>query len=73
MSLLMTSGRQACAAFEAYETPHIHPEGKMLKVRNSGDLQRLQTEFGVRRIDADMESRGGKLYRKTESKNRIYI
>lgn len=73
MQVLLTSSRVAAAVFEPYETAHMHPDGKKLKVRNSGDLKRFQREFGVYRVDADVECRGGKFYKKSESKGRVYI
>lgn len=66
------SYRQAVESFEAYTTTHIHPDGKPLYVRNSGDLKRLETEYGVKRVDdPGLMARNGEFVRKQAK--RTYI
>lgn len=66
--------RTGAEVFEAYETTHMHPDGKKLVVRNSADLKRYQREFGVYRVDdPNLKAVGGKLIRQSEPKGRTHV
>lgn len=55
-------------------TTNIHPEGKPLYVRNSGDLKRFETEFGVKQVnDPHLKSYGGEFRREDKPKGRVFI
>lgn len=74
MEVILNAGRQSMQEFEAFETTHMHPDGKKILVRNSGELKSYQRQFGVYRVDdPGLQMRGGKLERKSDSKGRVYI
>lgn len=73
MEQTLAGGRQSMQNFESYTTTHIHPDGKPLKVRNSGDLKRYQREFGVYRVDdPGLRSENGSFVRNQEHRNRVF-
>lgn len=74
MEIDWTGYRQCIEVFEAHMTTNIHPEGKPLYVRNSGDLKRFETEFGVKQVnDPHLKSYGGEFRREDKPKGRVFI
>lgn len=70
----ISAARTFVSVFESYTTTNIHPDGKELHVRNSGDLKRFETEFGVKRVDdPGLKSHGGEFVRDRSHKGRVFI
>lgn len=54
------------AVFQPFVTRNIHPQGKPLTVRNTGDMKRFSREFGVVRVDdPDLVADGTEIRRKS--------
>lgn len=65
--------RPGISDFEAFETRNIHPDGKLLKVRNKGDLQRYYKEFGVVHYDdPDLVAVGNEIRRRPKSIGKVF-
>lgn len=64
---------QSAQVFEAFTTRNIHPDGKPLKVRNKGDLQRYYQQYGVVHVDdPSLVAEGSEIRRKGAKIGKVF-
>lgn len=65
MSIYWQALEIGVSTFEPFVTRNIHPDGKPLLVRNTGDLKRYYKEYGVIHVpDPDLVAVGSEIRKK---------